>query len=75
MTHEELRAELQRVQSMTEPEINALVQRAIAVIRNHTLEEAARVAEPQEMYDDPLTAHKIAAAIRSLKGSDNVQQT
>ena len=31
------------------------------------LEEAARCAEPQEAHDDPLTAHKIAAAIRALK--------
>ncbi len=30
------------------------------------LEEAARCAEPQEAHDDPLTAHKIATAIRAL---------
>lgn len=38
-----------------------------AAVREAALEEAAKVCEPQEQHDDPLTAWKIAAAIRALK--------
>ena len=34
---------------------------------NLALEEAAKVCEPQSDHDDPLTAHRIAAAIRAMK--------
>ncbi len=35
--------------------------------REDALEEAAKVCEPQSDHDDPLTAHRIAAAIRAMK--------
>jgi hypothetical protein len=31
------------------------------------LEQAAKVCEPQSDHDDPLTAHRIATAIRAMK--------
>lgn len=42
-----------------------IVERFAALVAAHEREECAKVCEPQEIHDDPLTAWKIATAIRA----------
>ena len=41
------------------------LERFAALVRADEREECAKVCEPQEEHDDPLTAWKIVAAIRA----------